>query len=176
MSLQFPNLDILTRQRMLEEFDEDFRTNKVYVSDRLTQYGKQEWSSRLRVAIEMGTDGALKEWLDSPGILNDQEPYIRDGKQSLRKVPVTASMTLAEGEFNRYYVRGLCKRSLQEGHRTVRVVRVKNVEKPRPESVAKEGTSVDAATLLSDVRANVGIDTALGIPAGPNSGLSIGLS
>lgn len=44
---------------------------------------------------------------------------------------------------------------------------------PRVESQAKIGAIVNAEELLADIRVNVGVDTALGLPAGPNSGLSV---
>ena len=37
------------------------------------------------------------------------------------------------------------------------------------------GSAVPTLRLLDDLRANIGVDTALGIPAGPNSGLSVSL-
>ncbi len=88
-------------------------------------------------------------------------------------VPITAAETLAEGEFNRFYIRGVCRAVLANEQHEVEVYRAKAVAQPRPESQAKIGTRVNAATLLDDLRHNVGVDTALGVPAGPNSGLSV---
>ena len=47
-----------------------------------------------------------------------------------------------------------------------------SVENPRPESQAKVGALFDAKQLLNDLRTSQGVEPALGIPPGPNSGLS----
>jgi hypothetical protein len=90
-------------------------------------------------------------------------------------VPATAPETLAEGEFNRFYIRGLCVRALAEGITELVIYRAKQVENPRSESTAKIGLKISAQALLTDLRANPGVDTALGLPPGPNSGLSVKL-
>jgi hypothetical protein len=89
-------------------------------------------------------------------------------------VPHTAADTLAEGDFNHYYCRAICRRVLEEGKEFVEVYRAKDVREPRPRSQQLVGALVDARRLLIDLRAHPGgIDAALGIPAGPNSGLSV---
>ena len=50
--------------------------------------------------------------------------------------------------------------------------RAKQVSNPRPELEALIGQSIDPAKLLNDLQTKIGVDTALGLPAGPNSGLS----
>jgi len=44
-----------------------------------------------------------------------------------------------------------------------------------PESVALVGTTPSAAALLEDLRTHIGMNTALRLPPGPNSGLSVHL-
>ena len=63
--------------------------------------------------------------------------------------------------------------STEEGSVTIEVYRAKEVTNPRSESERKIGTIVDPKKLLDDLRANPGVDTALGLPSGPNSGLSV---
>ncbi len=82
---------------------------------------------------------------------------------------------MAEGEFNRFYARGLCRRAIAEGIEALVVYRAKEVVNPRAESVALIGKSLPAKQLLEDLRAHIGTDTALGLPPGPNSGLSVKL-
>ena len=88
-------------------------------------------------------------------------------------VPVTAPETLAEGEFNRFYARGLCSRAIEENISHVEVYRGKLVENPRPESEEKIGTKLSAKELLNDLRTSQGVEPCLGVPPGPNSGLTI---
>jgi hypothetical protein len=64
---------------------------------------------------------------------------------------------------------------MSEGKTQVRVYRAKHVDNPRPESEAKIGVLVDSQKLLNDLRTNPGVEPALGIPPGPNSGLSVQL-
>lgn len=95
----------------------------------------------------------------------------RQGEADEGKVPVTAPWTFAEGEFNRFYLRGLCLRAIDEG-KSIEVYRAKAVVAPRPESTALIGARLNPHTLLADLRIHLAVDTALGLPAGPNSGLS----
>lgn len=88
------------------------------------------------------------------------------------KVPINAPQRLAEGEFNRFYIRGLCLRALDEGKSTVVVYRARHSSSPRLESEELIGSAFDAKALLEDLRESPGVDTALGLPPGPNSGLS----
>lgn len=55
------------------------------------------------------------------------------------------------------------------------VYRAKEVANPRAESMALIGRSLPVTQLLDDLRVNIGTDTALGLPPGPNSGLSVTL-
>ena len=85
-----------------------------------------------------------------------------------------AAQQLAEGEFNRYYLRGLCMRAKAANVSSLVIYRGKQVNQPRPESEAKIGTSINVDTLLSALRTNdfVTIEDAIGVPGGPNSGLT----
>jgi hypothetical protein len=91
---------------------------------------------------------------------------------TVSKVPRTAPITLAEGEFNRFYLRGLCQRAIEAGGPAIEIYRARASVTPRPESEAMIGRHLDADKLLVDLREHVGVDTALGLPPGPNSGLS----
>jgi hypothetical protein len=88
---------------------------------------------------------------------------------------INAHEMLAEGEFNRFYIRGLCVRALADGIDEVVVYRAKAVQNARSESEGKIGQRVSADALLVDLRLHKGVDTALGLPPGPNSGLSVHL-
>ena len=110
-----------------------------------------------------------------PTYLNATEQRRTKNGYSTVKVPVTAHETLSEGEFNRFYIRALCLRAIAEESSLI-YYRAKQVANPRSETQARIGKLADAQSLLSELRINPGVDTALGLPPGPNSGLSVRLA
>lgn len=177
MSLEYAELDAWTRELMLEEIDLDAANACLYISSRLTEEGEQAWGGLLRDAARVGSDKTLAVELGRRGYLHSHETRNKRSGPTPARVPHTAANTLAEGEFNRFYCRALCRRVMaSEGDDgLVVVVRAKVVKNPRPESELKVGMSFNAKQLLADLRTHQGVDTALGVPAGPNSGLSIAL-
>jgi hypothetical protein len=176
MALNLLNLDSTTRQLMVEEINSDIATSKLYESPRLSASGKQVYPELLRTAAQMGNDDSLAAELRVAGRLNTTEERRKPkGGTTIAQVPVTAPETLAEGEFNRFYARGLCRHAIAEGIESVVVYRAKEVAVARSESIAKIGQSMPVKQLLEDLRSSIGTDTALGLPPGPNSGLSVKL-
>ena len=88
-------------------------------------------------------------------------------------MPETTHITLSEGEFNRFYIRAICRYVIDNGGEFVKIYRAKEVANPRSSSEEKIDMLVEASKVLSDLRNNSGVDLALGIPPGPNSGLSV---
>jgi len=173
--MHLANLDAATRNRMLDEINRDIAGDALYISPRLSERGRRDYPSLLLAAVENGDAASLAAELRVPGRLNAMETATRNGKTFTKQVPVNAPETMAEGEFNRFYARGLCLRAMEEGLQEVIVYRAKDVASPRPESDAKIGAAVNAAGLLDDLRARIGVEPALGIPPGPGSGLSVRL-
>jgi hypothetical protein len=171
--LNLLNLDEQTRQGMLAEIERDVLAGTLYYGKRLSGRGRADYPDLLKEAARLHDDTWLAGQLAQHGRLVMMETSTRNGKTYQKKVPFDANQTLAEGEFNRYYARGLCIRAMQDGIENLIVYRAKNVSVPRPESEAMIGKSVSALSLLNDLRDHPGVDTALGIPAGPNSGLSV---
>jgi len=176
MPLDYENLDERTRQFMLQELDLDVSRESLYMSPRLNERGAENYPSLLRVALGRHDDAWLADELRRGGCLEAfEQRKTRGGGFTTAKVTVTAPETLAEGEFNRFYVRGLCARAIEEGITEVEVYRGKRVKQPRPESQAKIGKMIPAKALLEDLRESPGVEPALGLPPGPNSGLTIRL-
>jgi hypothetical protein len=173
MSLKLENPDAQTRGYMAAEIKADIAATRLYLSNRLNGRGRADYAQLLQQAAEGRDDSWLANELRSNGGLNEMEERRKPkGGTTMVRVPVTAPETLAEGEFNRFYIRGLCLRALAAGIPDLIIYRAKEVDIPRAESVAKIGHRVPAQALLADLRANPGVDTALGLPPGPNSGLS----
>lgn len=174
--LNLANLDDRTRHFMLLELRDDMGRGNLYLSPRLTNRGIADWPALLSEAVEHGNDTTLAAQLRVSGQLRLTEPRRKPkGGVTFADVPVTAAETLSEGEFNRFYIRGLCRRAIEDGISELIIYRAKAVDAPRPESEARIGSRIDARKLLDDLRAKVGVDPALGVPAGPNSGLSVRL-
>ncbi|NYS43031.1 hypothetical protein F2S88_30545, partial [Pseudomonas syringae pv. actinidiae] len=138
---------------------------------------KKTWVKLLEDAIRSHSDEWLAQQLLQQGLLLQYESKKKPtGGFTQAKVPVNAHEMLAEGEFNRFYIRGVCIEAISRGDDNVIVYRAKEVGNPRPESAAKIGKRVPPRQLLEDLRNSIGTDTALGLPQGPNSGLSVKLA
>lgn len=179
MALRLVNLDSRTRRYMLDELEHDVDEGKLYFSPRLSERGRRDYESLMRAAIESLNDVLLADSLRVNSRIKDWEPrHVKNGGVIEVKVPYTAADTLAEGEFNRFYVRGLCRRAIEEGVRDVVVYRAKQARRARPQSEAIIGLRLDPKELLQDLRGSEAErDKAshLVVPPGPNSGLSVKL-
>ncbi len=157
---------------MVAEIEHDIASGNLYYSKWFTSAGRGAYPAFLRAAATQFDDDWLAAQLATPGLFElDYVKATPSGGTTVAKVPRTAPQTFAEGEINRFYLRGLCVRAMAEGKR-IEAYRAKPVVAERPESAMLLGTQFDPARLLVDLRANVGVDTALGLPVGPNSGLS----
>jgi len=174
--LSHPDLDKRVRQLMLDELEWDIRHGTLHVSSRLSNTGQQNYPVLLSEALRHHDDAWLTEQLGQFGRLRPAEMRRKtDGGYMAARVPAGAASTIAEAEFNRYYARGLCRLAEELGIAELEVYRAKEVAHPRPTSQRLLGTSVDARQLLQDLRSHPGVETALGVPGGYNSGLSVRL-
>jgi hypothetical protein len=165
------------RAFMLEEVERDIANGTLYASKYFNGTGNARYPELLREAVRGYDDGWLAASLRQSRCMNATAMRRKPtGGFTEVKVPITAQDTFAEGEFNRFYARGLCRLAIEQGVQALYIYRAKPVAVPRPESQAKIGTSVDANALLEDLRTHQGVDTALGLPPGPNSGLSVRLA
>lgn len=176
MALTYQNLDAATRARMADEVKADLAAGKLYISPRLQNPNPQVWADLLVEAASAHDDGWLAAEIRVRGLLKTHEERKKPkGGTTIAQVPANANDTLAEGEFNRFYVRGLCRRAIDEKVPHVVAYRARHSDNPRPESVAVVGKAFSPEALLDDLRASPGVETSLGLPPGPNSGLSVKL-
>ena len=82
---------------------------------------------------------------------------------------------LAEGDFNRYYMRGVAVRAIEEGRQVVEVYRARLSMEPRAESAQLEGRRLPAIEVLRYLRGEEASDPAVTALGRPNSGLSVRL-
>jgi hypothetical protein len=159
---------------MIRELERDQAAGVLYISPRLNDTGAQAWSQILREAFESHDDTWIATTLRSSGLLRTEEQRRKPkGGFTMAQVPHTAPDTLAEGEFNRFYARGLCADVVDSGGTFVEVYRGKDVQSPRPESEAMIGKRILAQSLLDDLRTAQGGEPALGLLIGPNTGLTV---
>ncbi len=161
---------------MLDELERDLRAGTLYLSPRLSARGRADYAGLLRAALTSGDDAYLAQSLRAQGRMKTMEiRQKRNGEAVVVNIPARAPETLAAGEFNRYYMRGLCRRALADGIAELIVYRARKVRAPRPGSEAVIGVGVDPLSLLDDLRTSPGVVPAFGLPGGSNSGISVRL-
>lgn len=174
MGLAYQNLASEVRHYMAEELQHDEKAERVYLGAYLSQTGQGDWSEILKEAIANGTDDNLAVEIKNRGRVNAYTSRrTKTGRYIQAKVPHNANEMLAEGEFNRFYCRALCRFAIAKGIERLEVYRAKVVAEPRSDSYEKIGLLVMPDVMLIDLRGSIGVDLAFGIPAGPNSGLSL---
>lgn len=174
MGLKYQNLEDRTREFMLQEIERDVAEGRVYISNYLNEQGASMWVEILREAARSGDDESIAQKIREDGLLKfEAERKKPKGGYTMARVPHTAAETLGEGEFGRYYVRGLCARAIEDKIPHLQVYRAKAVAQPRPGSEEKVGSLVEPSAILDDLRNTVGVEPLLGLPPGPNSGLTL---
>jgi hypothetical protein len=177
MEMNLINLDDITRKYMLNEISLDVKERRLYISKRLTEQGRSDYEQLLREAVEKHDADWLALRLKEGERMAAFEPsHSRTGRPIVKNTPISDDVTLADGEFNYYYVRGLCVRAIDQGVDYLVVYRAKEVAQERPQSVTLIGTKVNPKELLDDLRVDISLrGKRFGIPGGPNSGISVRL-
>ena len=157
---------------MVEEISSAHKSGQLYYSTRFTQVGTDAWPTWLLGAAKEFDEHWLAFQIEAANAMKHLETRAKPkGGYTVAHVPDTAAETLAEGQFNRFYIAAICRRAIEDGHTSVQIYRAKQSDSPRPESVALEGTARDASSLLADVRSK---DMSLKCDLlKPNSGLSV---
>ena len=178
MALYLENLDDRTRQLMLDEMEYDIANNQLHISPFLSGQGQRDYANLLREALQSGNDETLAQSLREHRRILRTLPRRnpKAGGYSIAATPENAAQVLAESEFNRYYIRALARRAIEDDISELVVYRAKPVSNPRPESEARVETVLPPEELLEDLRTHPGDERPrLGVPSGPNSGLSVRL-
>lgn len=170
MSFNFIDLDDF-RDLMSEEIKFDLENNALYLSKGLSSRGRSLWQQLLTEAILRHDEVWLTEQIRNQDLLNPTESYQRNGETLLRNTRKNAPEILAEGEFNKFYARAVCRKAIDDGKR-IRIYRARESNNPRPESEQKIGQIINPQSLLEDLRANKTAEPFFGV-ALINSGLSV---
>lgn len=174
MPLQYESLDPTTRRFAIAELDRDIASASYHTSERIRPTAMAEYQRYLHEALRYYDD----RWLEdhAADLMIDFEPRrTRSGGQTAVKLPQMASRMLAEGDFNRYYMRGVALRAVEEGRQVVEVYRARLSLEPRRESAELEGHRLPAEEVLKYLRGEHVADPAIAALGRPNSGLSVRL-
>lgn len=165
--MRYEELDEETRRWMLEEFRQEEAT-APYRSPSLSPEGRDRFGALMEDAINGGTEDTLAESLRSKELWAEHEPSPLGGIR--RTDPVRAAKALARTEFNTWYVRGLCRRLLEEGETLCQVYRAAEADAPGDECTAFENMFLEIKYLYNGHRIKYWPernDRAFSVPCGP---------
>ena len=173
MTFDFKNLDAETRKLMFDEINDARTQGRLYYSKRFNEEGKEAWAGLAMQASQTYNEGWLAYELEALRCFKNFEyKNTPSGGYTSAHVPDRAAETLADVEFNRYYMIALCRRAIANKKNVV-VYRAKKRDDPRPESEALIGQELDPSQLIDQLRA---LPVRDGHPlVQPNSGLSLHL-
>lgn len=165
----FLNLDKETRELMLQEINSDIINDRLYSSNRLNKNGKVNYVHNLLESVKNGNEETFTYLLTKDNNFNDSELV----KEKPRKVPSNAASLLCQSEFNRYYIRAICLRAINQNQDEIEIYRGRESSLRRTESEMLIGANLNAVDLLEDLRNSIGITPKL-FPE-INSGLTVKL-
>ncbi len=150
----FINLDEKTRKYMLEAIEDADRIGNIYYSTRFNEAGRREWLWLLKQAASEHDPQWLAEQVESNHLMRELEGgRTPRGAYAVKHIPHTAAaQTLAEGQFNRFYMLGLSKRARAEGVPELEVYRARETSRPRPESQTLVGTRIPVEQVEDQLR------------------------
>lgn len=145
---------------MLEELDLDLEAHaQPVVSKTLTQVGLQDYPELMRRAISDHDEVWLTERVNEEARVAPER--------------VDAARRLAQTGFNRYYMRGICRRAEQHSSATVIPYRAHQPNGARRGSILSEGKPQSGSRILAKLRGKAMLgDPERGL-AKVNSGLSV---
>ncbi|QIB05799.1 hypothetical protein GZ982_14095 [Pseudomonas fluorescens] len=169
MGLNQKDLNPEIRGLMIQEMDRDLAGQNLYLSPRLNAQGRNVWHLLLKEASANHSDDWLANEIVRQRLLNPHD--LRQGKPIAMRHD--AHQMLAEGEFNRFFMRGICLKAIEIGAPAVVGYRARASQNPRPESLAIIGKRFEPCEFLDRLRSAIGADTPFGYPGSANSGLSV---
>src|SRR5258708_39104768 len=108
---------------MLEEMDMDVKSDVIYRSPYLTQRGQGNWPDHLRDAAANGNDDSLAASVRGQFNRTTQRRKPKGGGYYTAAVPVNAAEGQADSGFNRYFLRGLSRRTVAESIQRRQIIR-----------------------------------------------------
>lgn len=178
MTLDLVDLDSCTRRFMLAEVAADLAAGALYLSPQLTEAGRAHYADLLRAAIAGGSEASLADALVAHAAVKPPDRWQRSAERSSEAgttEALRAAALLAEREFHRFYIRGLCRRALAEGVLALEIYRARPPDTRRSHPDAMIGVKVMAASLLEDLSRGFQMSPPTGLPQCRDPGLSVRL-
>lgn len=168
----FENLDSDARECMAEAIAEAENGGAIYYGPHLKETAAGQFVALLKEAAGGHDEQWLTAQLNAHGLLNKIEKHkTKAGKEVTQKMPAEAAETLASGQFNRFYMLGLCKWAQYNDITHLQVYRAKEITNPRPEAAYLAGRLIPVDDVESQLK---GRDQSLySLLGDPNSGLSL---
>jgi hypothetical protein len=165
--MRYENLDEETRRWMLQELKEE-EARAPYRSPSLSPEGVRRFPELMEKAITSGDESSLAKDLKAKALWAEYEPIPEGGVR--RTEPERAARTLAHQEFNTWYVRGLCRRLMEEGENLVQVYLAGEPESSPDECTSLENTILEVRFIYNGHRAKYWPKPnpkAFSVPCGP---------
>jgi hypothetical protein len=165
--MRYEDLDPETRRWMLIELKEE-EDRAPYRSPSLSPVGRERFRAIMEEAIANGSESSLAAALESKEMWAEFEPSPFGGVR--RTEPARAAKALARTEFNTWYVRGLCRRLMEEGETLVQIYRAEASDAPGDECDAYENMFLEIRHLYYGHRIKywpTRNDRAFSLPCGP---------
>lgn len=173
MPLELVDLDLSTRRFMLAEFQADVAAGLLYLSPHLSGSGRDRYPDLLRTALTTGTEASLADDLIASDAVTLADRWHRSSQAQPGEALAAAVALLAEREFHRFYIRGLCRRAMEQGVRTLVIYRAKPADPPRSHSEMMVGVEITASSLLEDLSRDFRTPPPHGLPQCRDPGLSV---
>ena len=155
----FIELDSMTREFMVDELDLDMaESGPLYQSKVLTAQGLADYASLLRDALANYDELWLADRLNDEGRTEAE--------------PAGAALRLARTEFNRYYIRAICRRAEDHGVAFVYSYRARQSSTRRVDSASIESARHSAPRILANLRGRAATGNAESELGRVNSGLT----
>lgn len=175
MALDLPHLDASTRRCMVAELDDDLAAGTLYRSSQLNEHGLVLYHHLLRAALMTGTVDSFAEALSGHAVMRPVGRWHSSKDAGVGDALTAAAAILADREFHRFYIRGLCRRALNQGVESLVIYRARPPDAGRKSSDAMVGLRIGTMSLLEDLRGASRSLPPHGLPQCRDPGLSVRL-